>query len=387
MRKNKTIILVMALLLSALTICSAASFAWFTAKDEKTNHLESYGGDGNVELVDIFDESAPLLPEDASNSASGVEKQVGAVNTGKVPAFVRISFAEALTKLSSQEPLSSATAYSGTDYAAGKLPHVYADEAFAAGGAYDGWQTPISNTGAVEDLTLNLPSELKSKVTLLYNVTKLNGGNHLEFVAYLTITGLTGDAAKYNGQKQVVELEYALTKGTDPSVEDDYDVLVTAPSSGAYKYWQRDAEVKDKLAALLPSHAPFDNDTDYPVSTPAAADITAGVLASRADSLIKLGLGANVKTAVAAASKGDWVYNEDDGYFYYIGVLGAGQQTSSWLLSKVLLDSSAGNAYAHLDYKLTPILDGLQATDEALSAWGLDPTLAGSIGEKLASLN
>jgi hypothetical protein len=76
-------------ILAALIIASS-SFAWFTSKDEVTNRL-SASGDYDVRIVESFAPPANWLP------GQEVNKDVYAVNTGSVEAFVEESVSGALT--------------------------------------------------------------------------------------------------------------------------------------------------------------------------------------------------------------------------------------------------------------------------------------------------
>ena len=79
MRKNWTIILF-----------ARTTFAWFTSKDEVTNRL-SASGDYDVSIVESFAPPAKWVPGQAVN------KDVYAVNTGDVDAYVKETVSSVLT--------------------------------------------------------------------------------------------------------------------------------------------------------------------------------------------------------------------------------------------------------------------------------------------------
>ena len=94
MNKKKPIILAVAILLAIMTAVSASTFAWFTAQDDVVNRIQTASlTDGDVSIIEAFDPEVPLLP------GVGINKDVGAINTGDAPALVRISFSEVLKKL------------------------------------------------------------------------------------------------------------------------------------------------------------------------------------------------------------------------------------------------------------------------------------------------
>ena len=75
-------ILIVALIVAA-AIVAASTFAWFSSKDEVTNRLTA-SANYNVSIVEDFQPPADWLP------GQTVNKDVSAVNTGNVDAFVRM---------------------------------------------------------------------------------------------------------------------------------------------------------------------------------------------------------------------------------------------------------------------------------------------------------
>jgi len=80
--KSRRRVLRASCLLAAL-IVAGSSFAWFTSKDEVTNRL-SASGDYDVTIAEDFTPPENWLP------GQKVDKNVGAVNTGTIDAFVRM---------------------------------------------------------------------------------------------------------------------------------------------------------------------------------------------------------------------------------------------------------------------------------------------------------
>jgi len=115
-------------ILAALIIASS-SFAWFTSTDEVTNRL-SANADYDVSIVESFAPPANWLP------GQEVNKDVYAVNTGNVEAFVEESVSGVLT-ITKEEPTDTRTANSIELTAAER----YAIEA----GAYLAWKPANSN--------------------------------------------------------------------------------------------------------------------------------------------------------------------------------------------------------------------------------------------------
>ncbi|MDR0287189.1 MAG: hypothetical protein LBI03_05730, partial [Clostridiales bacterium] len=74
-----------------------------------------------------------------------------------------------------------------------------------------------------------------------------------------------------------------------------------------------------------------------------------------------------VNESGSAPKAGQWFYNQDDGYFYYIGTVEAGSQTAD-LLRSVELNSEAGSEYANIDYTLIVNMLSIQNTVDAMAA-------------------
>ncbi|MCL2512841.1 MAG: hypothetical protein FWF08_02975 [Oscillospiraceae bacterium] len=78
----------------------------------------------------------------------------------------------------------------------------------------------------------------------------------------------------------------------------------------------------------------------------------------------------------ATPTDGLWYYNEDDGYFYYMGVLGAGQATP-YFLESVTLSGDATGAYSGLHFDLIVNMEAIQNTKSAVESdtgWDLSLT-------------
>lgn len=75
-------------------------------------------------------------------------------------------------------------------------------------------------------------------------------------------------------------------------------------------------------------------------------------------------------------SLGNWFFNEEDGYFYYIGKVSEESYTNT-LLDEVTLTSAAGNDYRNLAFDIIAVADGVQTTNgAAVSEWNLIGDLA-----------
>ncbi|MBP0986838.1 MAG: hypothetical protein J6S92_00960, partial [Oscillospiraceae bacterium] len=88
-KKNETRVLIASLSIAAVAV-AGATFAWFTSKDEVTNRLTASANYG-VSIVEDFTPPEDWLP------GQKINKDVSAVNTGNVDAYVRLAILNDLT--------------------------------------------------------------------------------------------------------------------------------------------------------------------------------------------------------------------------------------------------------------------------------------------------
>ncbi|MDR0530979.1 MAG: hypothetical protein LBG83_02810 [Oscillospiraceae bacterium] len=232
MRKHKSIVLVLAIVLAIATAVSGATFAWFTAADNVVNRMQtgSFSG-GDVQIVETFDPSDPLTP--------GVEvnKDVSAINVSgtDVTAFVRISFAEALTLAAHDgQPVGIDSLYTAGALASGQLPQLFNTDAYvdATGAPKTGWElftaTASGTSGnAYDGITYKegytaagaAISATPNEITILVKKGIGASGNaNYTFVAFAKLPHFTDDTTdelyKYNDKYQRVEPFYGVDTAT-----------------------------------------------------------------------------------------------------------------------------------------------------------------------------
>jgi predicted ribosomally synthesized peptide with SipW-like signal peptide len=386
MRKNKKLIGAMAVVLAVMTAFSAATFAWFTSKDSVTNHLETDKlTNGDVKIVETWD------PEDGKHFDPNTEvnKDVGAINTGSADAFVRISFEEVLNKLQDGLPISLTN------------PGVTTGTGAYAGLALVPQQVDITAYSGYTELTA-----ASTVFTNIASLLPLTTGLHVVYKAN-SVTDSFGTKTTYNfaayyeyatGKYQKVDLPTATVvyddKGTTTTA-DDTNVL----NLGAvqYQYLARANEAKADWLVGDSNDTPADLFHDSDDFTNSVLGVDANprnntwALTDSAKKFIRLIFTDNVSFAASPASvaTGDWWYNEDDGWFYYIGVLEPGTATAHNLLDALYLSDLATSEYSDLSFDLTAKSEAIQALADALSAtsaggWSLNTSSA--IYAKLAGL-
>lgn len=323
MKINKKLFGGLAIAMSAVIVASA-SFAWFTSFDDKTNHFETKQiTDGSVNLVEIFDPPTDWKP------GQEVIKNVSAANVSETAALVRISFEEILKKLTSGGDMVTDTAPGHANW----IPvHVSVT-------SYTSW-TQL----AAGDINGTLPSNLiirkqsgtdpaSGKTVDSYFVYyDLGGGKYQKVTATITPNA---------GKIDVTDILYYYFDGKTTTQAD----------------WAGENE-KVTATVFHPLNASF--------------NFTAKTSPIQTDSKIKL----KYDALQAAMTNDNWWYNQDDGYFYYIGKLAPGQ-ISPRLLETVTLDGSADNAYALMELDLVVLLEAIQNTEAAITAadgWGLTNT-------------
>jgi len=371
MRKNKKIIMAMAVLLALATLTAGFTFAWFNAQDSVTNHMETGQlTNGDVVIAEVFDEDDDFAP------GVDINKIVWTVNGGSVDALVRMSFAEVLDKLANGGASAGVSAvYAG---AANKIPQLFNKGLLS--GAYSDWDVldlddpgcPFTLSSASLDIT-----DIAG-LTVLYKATTVNEGTDNEktkynFVAYGTISA----AGAYQGELQRVSFEVELDKD---------EMELTFSDDVLFYEFTKAATIERKWAELRTD----DPEYGFTKNTPSFTDsdlFRISAVSDLPDGYLELVFNDIVTTEIAVAKASAtpmWWYNVDDGYFYYIGKLAPGQ-ASAPLLNAVGINPAAEDAYCNLSFDLIVKMDAIQNVEEALGStagggWGLSgPVLAALI--------
>nr|MBO1343009.1 hypothetical protein [Enterococcus sp. 665A] len=142
-----------------------------------------------------------------------------------------------------------------------------------------------------------------------------------------------------------------------------------------------------RIAALgltsIPGETPTTNATQIP--TAAGTKAVQADTAALGKSAIKVKYTAAVvdSTGLAAATN-NWIYNPEDGWFYYTQPLTSGTTTAN-LMESLVFESDLGKEYTNATYDLVVKLETIQATKEALTdaaGWKLDTTTATNVTTK-----
>ncbi len=404
-RKKKKLLAIAALL--ALIAVISGTFAWITAQQQKINRVESAAVVDDSVVVNEKWEPKPMI---AGNEAV---KEVSVSNTGNVNVFVRISYEEVLKHLASK----------------GVVSHGDKD---VAGAKYD---PSAANT-------------LTSHVPVKYSADKISTANGFSEVTESQINGLEPDTKLFVkggitvdpttnersvSYEAVVVHEYATgeyqaMQYTVTPTEDIPDRALAAKdweftvSDLKYSYYAGGYQnaVVNWATSSLPNkdntktgHALLGTkgnrhgvEYDYTIETLGIASIPDPTKATDIDgnqipvadndvkqvqadrkglSKNEIQIGYGEITTIAALDVAKWVYNSDDGWFYYTEPLKKGSTTTK-LLEKLVYGKDLGAEYTNATYDLVVKMEAIQATEEALkdsAGWNLDGAVDDSDTDKI----
>lgn len=413
----------------ALIALLSGTFAWLTAQDQRVNRLESLAvSDGSVAVNETFDPT----PIQAGAEAT---KKVTITNGGSTPVFVRASFEEVLkhlkkdaeettrtTKWVEPTPAAGSTAVTAAQKAGigVDLPVEFSDT------NYTKW-TDISSKITLDGTTATLDS--KGVKVMARGFYKLDAATNkpvqeFEYVMYAPLTTgknqkVTGDLVikDYNvpgsglttADTGITNWKYDITSSSIKYYvyEDGYDVNTVNWAKSVLSNDPSDPSKTPTGAALLGTKGTrYGKDFDYrsqadggiiptvnltpkllgnSSTTPAVPlypTPTNPTNAIQADNKGKITLEYN-KTNILDPAPTDtstkfdvnkWVYNPEDGWFYYTGYVATGAFTTSFL-EKVKYDSSIGTEYSNATYDLVVKMEAVQADKQALT-----DTTAGGFG-------
>jgi len=361
--KKKPIILLLAVVMAFVMMLSA-TFAWFTSTVTKVNHFESLAvDDGSVSVFELFNPPKDWKPGES------ITKHVAVTNNGNADVLVRLSFEEVLRLLGNNAAQHDTTTpvTANADLTGLDLPVEMATVGYTVG---NGW-TEISNIasgGTVLgfETVSGIPAGAK---VWAKSATAADGKVSYTFTSYMPVT------YKYNHLDGTV-----LTKTVDHKMTADFAVTGTGSKEltvSNIKYWYYTAKTTTQVDWAgdneVIGKAPYETGS-FPSNAQTLADVET-LLAKDGMSLV-FGTAFDNSASVAGVADNKWWYNEDDGYFYYIGAVAPGTTTAN-LIESVTLSEDAGKEYGLLEYDLIVLLEAIQNTTDAIksdSGWDLTDT-------------
>lgn len=383
----------------ALIAAISGTFAWITSQDQRVNKVSSSAVVDNSVTINEEWEPKPLV------AGTEATKKVSISNTGTASVFVRVSYEEVLKHLTNKGDVKYAPTTGTGAVPTAKYTYVANDPGL-------GKHMPVDTlvTGYVEAT----------------NVTGLEPSTKLFVKGGRIVDGVTG-AISYNDEAKVVH-EYttgkyqvmnatvtAPNKSTETSNDaKDWTYTVSDSQYGYYENgykhtvanWAK-SSLEDEAGSVtgnallgtsgnrhgvtynyttttlglgaIPSESVTTNTAQIPTG--------AGQKAVQADTdttgLDKSEINVNYTAAVIgqaalATATDNWIYNSEDGWFYYTQPLKNGVTTAE-LLDKLVFGSAMGKEYTNASYDLVVKMEAIQATPEALTdstGWKLDITPA-----------
>lgn len=404
----------------ALIAAVSGTFAWITSQDQRINRAATASAaNDTTTIVEDYD-PVPLLP------GTSTKKEVAVKNEGTMKTFVRVSYEEVLKHL------------------AKKGAEKYDDDTTVPTAKY----TYVADDPGINKhmpLISDAPARIAAGHTEVA-AAQINGGTALPTnVKLFTKGGIFKnpiDQTDIYDNSQFLAHEYAPGKyqrvegdikmandGGDRKDSTKWNFTVTDIKYGYYENGYTHTAVNWAYSSLAPKDAAtptvdgnavlgykgerYGVKYDY---TPGALGITIpGVttpkIATEAGKLPvppvttgwtrgvmadKVGLGtdeieigySDKITDVTTLASDHWVYNEDDGWFYYTSPVAAGATTEK-LLEKLIF-KNLGIEYTNASYDLVVKMEAIQGTEDALldasTGWGLTPSASTNTGKILTKL-
>lgn len=408
MKESKKKKLLAAAAALALIAVLSGTFAWITAQDQRINRAESAAVNDNSVTVKETWEPKPLVP------GTEATKEVAVTNTGTANVFVRVSYEEVLKHLDNL----GAENYDPSTVAGAKYTYVDNDPGLAKHMPinFNGDQAYKDGFVVAEGTITGLEANTKLLVKGGKTVDATTGKETISYEAKLmheyhtdpSNSGLNPGDAGYDASKnkyQSMTFNIAVDDENNSLEAKDWNFTLTNVQYGYYEDGYKNTVVnwaKSSLAdaadnvtgnSLLGTHGTrYSVDYDYrtaalglsaiPGETPATAadqipttEEEKGVQADTnglAKSHIRIGYGTDMTNVTTLASS-KWVYNKEDGWFYYTVPLKSGETTPD-LLKKLIFESAMGTEYTNATYDLVIKMEAIQATKDALTdstGWGL----------------
>lgn len=413
-KKNKSIIMAMAVILAIATIASASTFAWYTAQDQEKNEFRNQQWDANgIQIIERF------IPPEEWIPGSKVEKAVWAANVSDGPSVVRATLAEVLLFLDSMTTTTQLAPYSasaltpntlGRDltYAGTQVPKLASPAAYTSTTAVAaGWKPLTSETSIADTYTNNFVSPATTPLAISsFSVVNAAGlvrpavagdlqifykiepdvslitGEVTIKVEFAAVCLIHDSIGKYDGKYQAVSLAATKamnTAGTGLEVVLTINGYETLPMGTVDMIkWEQGAALVSPLSApyaTWPSYTPGPTGSNFPlvpsglpsslvpVGTPPVNTSVIGIEFANYE------VGALGSFTATTAMRGKWWYNTSDGYFYYLDVVLSGASTAEFVQS-VTLTGNATNVHSDLAYDLYVFAQAMQPTAAAVDTWG-----------------
>lgn len=404
--KNKKKKLLAAAAALALIAAVAGTFAWLTDQDAKVNRIESAADTtGGVEIVEDWEPTNP-------GPDVTMKKDIKVTNTKGTPVFVRVSWEEVIKTLVSRgtiSPLTTGYSVPGTPSLTDNVPVQpnfdpaglaalgYTDigakfttalptnvKVFAKGtskkNAITGDVTTTIDykyyyeyaTGLYQAITLDVDfaapvtNDAETEQNWSYKFTTLTYSTYVGGFEHTTSAWAKSSMMGADGVNPASG--YALLGGTGVAADYNENFDYKASTLGANSQYQP--------AIPSPAAPGFTNQTlaKSPTgvadeSRPSQVEDLITAVTGKTNAIELVYNGGNITTTAALAAN-KWVYNADDGWFYYLTVLDSTTTTSTSLFDHIYFNTNFDDTYKLMTYDLNVKMEAVQATKAAITGSG-----------------
>lgn len=341
-----------AALISAAVIVGGSTFAWFTSSDEVTNRLTA-SADYGVAITETFTPPSDWLP------GQKILKEVAAVNTGNIDAFVRLDLKHDIKGTANGAGVAYEKDNVDTAQLAGKLSQE--ERILLQAGGY----LAYTDAAGVEAGEINNSKSYTPNVKGLYIFRRQITDGFAYSGYYFDGTNYYGlVTTKLGNGELTVDAVLTTATPTPTNTGSVNDGELTAVSGVKL------ANTVELNAGTPTSNLAKKNDTtgewetenvDWAHATHILV-VYPGTKASADDDII-------IALELNDEAKNKWTYISDldgdkgfvNGHFYYNGILAPETTTEKLILSATLDDSVKSGAYLTMTYDLTVGLDSVQA--------------------------
>ncbi|MBO1305746.1 hypothetical protein JZO70_06230 [Enterococcus sp. 669A] len=407
----------------ALIAAMSGTFAWLTAQDQAINRAASaVVKDDSVTISEKFT-PIPLM------AGTSTEKEVKVKNTGTADVFVRVSYEEVLKHLADKGNVTYGADNSQTDGTNPKYTDVPNDPGLDKHMPVEfDWAKSVAEGFVVSEGTVTGKGTDPNVLLLITGQRIVNpldpaDINH-QFTGQLVHRYRTDTTTPANNKYQIMSFDSLVLDSDNGSTDPkDWDFTVGGVKFGYYKDGYKHSLANWATSKLAPTgqaaptgravlgetgnrhNVEFDYTaatlgTTLPSVTPVTGD-TKGQLPEageeksvQADQVDPIGKGIKVKysadiTDTTTMDSDKWVYNPEDGWFYYTTpvkapIAGSTSETKP-LIERLIFDGSMGKEYNNASYDLVVKMEAIFADREALTGtegWTMDTT-AGSDSLKI----
>lgn len=372
----------------AVLMLLAGTFAWVQIRDERINRMNTKTiTDGSVKLDEKF------IPNENWEIGTENQKEVSVNNLGDQPVFVRVSYEEVLKVYQDnarQKENSAAWKKGDSDFPVSFDADKYSDAK---------WTTLTAD---------NITPALPEGVTIKVKASKNEKGVSVESVAYYKHEDL-GDkfqkmslnlsATDYSAENvsewtfNATDFKYFVYSGIEYKAKDWAGNNVLLGTKGEKYGVGYDYEYT--TLGVSGTSVPRTLATGAQIPQIDSADASRWTSKMQADTELDSALyavyNATAMTDTSSLEEGKWVYNPEDGYFYYLNALESGNGTPVFLQALGFANNASGS-YSDMQFDLVVNLEAIQAVKAALTdaagdngGWAMS-TEEGSTTKKIVDL-